>query len=114
MTNSDWSISPPNVHTTLLYIIDDVAPQPQATDVINISLGSDYGRISVADVDEGSFDNCWVGSMGISLSAEGPFGETVDIACEDVHEELLVYLQVTDESGTVSYTHLTLPTIYSV
>jgi len=37
--------------------------------------------------------------MGISFSAAGPFTETLTITCEDVHEELLVYLQVTDESG---------------
>jgi len=27
VTNSDWSVTPANVHTTILYIIDDVAPQ---------------------------------------------------------------------------------------
>ena len=99
VTNSDWSVTPANVHTTFLNVVDDVAPQPQCDDNINISLGSDWGIINVAAVDEGSFDNCGVASMGISLSGDGPFEETVNVQCEDVHEATKVYLQVTDGSG---------------
>jgi len=100
---NDWIPEPANVYCTTLTVADEVVPQAQCDDQINLSLGTDWGRIRAEDVDEGSFDNCWIGSIEVALEdVDTLYAPFVDIDCDNVHDSLKVYLRVSDESGNSS------------
>ena len=98
----DLSVIPANIYSTTLSVIDDVRPLPQCDDII-IALGPDWGRIDVAAIEESSYDNCGIVSMGVSLvENEDSFTEFIQLDCDDIQADLIVYLQATDNAGNTN------------
>ena len=48
-----------------LRVKDKIAPQVRCDNAINVSVSNGYGRLTVADVDEGSSDNCQLQSLKV-------------------------------------------------
>ncbi len=95
-----------NASTKLITITveDDTAPIAICDDELHISLGADgTARVSAADVDEGSYDNCGIASLEIrridGCLGESAWDEYVSFACCDVDELVTIELRVTDNAG---------------
>lgn len=48
-----------------LSVKDKIAPQVRCDNALNVSVSNGYGRLTVADVDEGSSDNCQLKSLKV-------------------------------------------------
>lgn len=121
-----------------LQVKDKIAPQVRCDNAINVSVSNGYGRLTVADVDEGSSDNCQLQSLKVrrvvsasctmsfdqngngkldtadALSLEnGIFytspAERVDFFCCDIGSKVRVELIATDAAGNTSKCWLDAP-----
>lgn len=121
-----------------LQVKDKIAPQVRCDNAINVSVSNGYGRLTVADVDEGSSDNCQLQSLKVrrsvpasctmsfdqngngkldtadALSLEnGIFytlpAERVDFFCCDIGNKVRIELIATDISGNTSKCWLDAP-----
>jgi hypothetical protein len=121
-----------------LQVKDKIAPQVRCDNAINVSVSNGYGRLTVADVDEGSSDNCQLQSLRVrrvvpasctmsfdqngngkldtadALSLEnGIFytlpAERVDFFCCDIGSKVRVELIATDAAGNTSKCWLDAP-----
>jgi hypothetical protein len=78
---------------------DHINPVAVCDDELNISIGSEgHARVYAEDIDEGSNDNCELTHIEVRR-AGGEWGEYVDFDCEDVHDFVVIELQVWDASG---------------
>ena len=121
-----------------LQVKDKIAPQVRCDNAINVSVSNGYGRLTVADVDEGSSDNCLLQLLKVrravaasctmsfdqngngkldtadALSLEnGIFytlpAERVDFFCCDIGSKVRVELIATDAAGNTSKCWLDAP-----
>lgn len=121
-----------------LQVKDKIAPQVRCDNAINVSVSNGYGRLTVADVDEGSTDNCQLQSLKVrravpascvlsfdqngngkldtadALSLEnGIFytlpAERVDFFCCDINSKVHVELIAKDAAGNTSRCWLDVP-----
>jgi len=80
-------------------INDNNAPQAICVDALNVSFVNGLATIKVADIDAGSSDNCGAVTKEIR-KAGGTWGQTVSLTCEEVNNDGIVTLRVTDSNGT--------------
>jgi len=79
--------------TTTITVVDDTPPIASCSAPFTVQLDSDgNASISVADIDNGSYDNCGMASMELDIDS---------FDCSDVGEND-VTLTVTDQSGNIS------------
>ncbi len=98
--NNAWEAVPGNVHVAVLCVIDGVKPQARCINQLNISLRSSQDRITAAEFDAGSTDNCGIANLRVSLVDEiDKYGDFVQIDCGDIGQNLRVYLEATDVNG---------------
>jgi len=82
---------------------DDIKPQARCLDKVNIALRSSSDRIFARDVDLGSSDNCGVELLEVSFNENGgDYASFLEIGCENVSQQLKIYLKVTDKNGNVN------------
>ncbi len=87
-------------------VLDDVQPVPVCDQFTTVSLTNEGSAIVYAEeFDDGSFDAC--GPITFSVRRMNPscdlsdnvLGESITFCCEDLGEEHMVVLRVTDENG---------------
>jgi len=99
--------------TRQIVVIQDVtAPTAVTIDELNVSVPTDEGALVLVDaVDGGSSDACGIQSRQIrrqDLRDGADFGPSVVIDCDDVHEEVIVELLVTDNKGNTDTAWMTI------
>ncbi|MEM6318586.1 MAG: SdrD B-like domain-containing protein [Bacteroidota bacterium] len=82
----------------IILIEDKTKPAVVCTDRINISLGRDAARIHYREIDQGSYDACGIATYEVSRD-EVNWDTIVTVTCDDVHQEVKVYLRVSDRKG---------------
>lgn len=121
-----------------LQVKDKIAPQVRCDNALNVSVSNGYGRLTVADVDEGTSDNCQLKSLKVrrtvpnscvmsfdqdgngkldtadALTLEnGIFytlpAERVDFFCCDIGSKVRVELIAVDLAGNTSRCWLDVP-----
>ena len=79
-------------------VTDSNAPQAICVDALNVSFVNGLATIRVDDIDAGSSDNCGTVTKEIR-KAGGNWGQTVSLTCEEVSNDGVVTLRVTDSNG---------------
>jgi len=83
-----------------LTIVDDTAPIAVCDLQTEISVAdSGFSAICADDIDSGSYDNCQLESMEISIMGSGVFSECINFDCTNAGDTIMVILQVTDTTG---------------
>lgn len=96
-------ITQSNIHVTDLCVVDDIKAQARCFDQINISLSTDQDRVYAFDVDAGSYDNCGIADIAVSLTdIDSTYASFITLTCEDIGKELQIFLKVTDINGNTN------------
>ena len=89
------------VNDTLLQLVeikDVTKPSAVCTDQINLSISQDYASLHYAEIEAGSYDACGIKTFEVSRDSIN-WDSTVIFECQDIHQEVKVYLRVTDKKG---------------
>ncbi len=92
----------------LVEVFDNSAPTAVCDLNTTIAIDNEgFAIVPVTTFDDGSYDNCAVSKIEISRGPNGcgassGFGESITLCCEDVNNEVMVTLRVTDEAGNVN------------
>jgi hypothetical protein len=84
--------------TQLAIIEDKTKPSVICTDKLNISIVSNEIAIHYSIIDKGSWDACGIAKYELSRD-EQHWDSIITVSCEDVHQEVKVFLRVTDAQG---------------
>ena len=80
-------------------VTDSNAPQAICVDELNVSFVNGLATVKVADLDAGSSDNCGAVTKEIR-KAGGTWGQIVSLTCEEVTNDGIITLRITDSNGT--------------
>jgi len=79
-------------------IEDNTLPTPICQDKIHLSIPQDSTQLHYSDIDNGSYDACGIEKYEVSRDGIN-WSEKVGFGCADIHQEIKVYLRVTDKKG---------------
>lgn len=92
----------------VIEVFDNTAPTAVCDLNTTIAIDNEgFAVVPVSTFDDGSYDNCEVSSVEIrrgpnACGSPSGFGETITLCCEDVNNEVMVTLRVTDAAGNVN------------
>ena len=84
--------------TQIVLIEDKTKPSAVCTDELHLSLPRDEAKLHYSEIDGGSYDACGIAKYEVSRD-ELMWDSVVIFTCQDIHQEAIVYLRVTDKKG---------------
>jgi hypothetical protein len=82
----------------IIIIEDKTKPTAICRDELHLSLGNGAAQVHYKELDKGSWDACGIAKYEVSRDKVN-WDSLVTFDCEDVHQEIDVYLRITDTKG---------------